>query len=165
MTRAGVARLFQTGFQLHHIVVGVAETLRFTQAHAVDDRRVVQGIGDNRIFRAEQGFKQAAVSIKAGGVENRIFHTEKIGQLLLKRFMAVLGPADKTHGGHTEAVAIHAAFRGGNQFRVVREAEIVIGAEVNHLASADGDIRLLRRSNNPFFFKQPFRARGIQVIG
>jgi hypothetical protein len=42
---------------------------------------------------------------------------------------------------------------------MVRETQIVIGAEVNHLAAADGDIRLLRRSNNAFFFKQPFRAR------
>ncbi len=165
MARAGFTRLFQTGFQLLHIVVGIAEALRFTQAHAVDDRRVVQGIGDNRVLCAEQGFKQAAVGVEAGGVQNRIFHTEKIGQLLLKRFVAVLGTADKAHGGHAEAVAVHPAFRGGNQFRVVREAEIVIGAEVNDLAAADGDIRLLRRSDDPFFFKQPFRTRGIQVIG
>jgi hypothetical protein len=48
---------------------------------------------------------------------------------------------------------------------VVRQTQIVIGAEVNHVAAADGDIRLLRRSDNAFFFKQPFRASGLQVIG
>ena len=74
MTRAGFTRLFQTGFQLLHVVVGIAEALRFTQAHAVDDRRVVQGIGDNRILCAEQSFKQSAVGVEAGGVQNRVFH-------------------------------------------------------------------------------------------
>ena len=79
--------------------------------------------------------------------------------------MAILSAADKAHGGHAKTVAIHTAFRGGNEIRVVRETQIVIGAEVNDLATADGDIRLLRRSNNTLFFKQPFRARGIEVIG
>jgi hypothetical protein len=36
---------------------------------------------------------------------------------------------------------------------MVSQTQIVIGAEVNHVAAADGDIRLLRRRNNAFFFK------------
>ena len=39
---------------------------------------------------------------------------------------------------------------------------VVVGAEVNDVAVADGDVRLLSRSNDTFFFKQPFRARGIR---
>ena len=62
----GFTGLFQAGFQLNHVVVGVAETLRFTQANTVDDGGVVQGVGDNRIFCAEQGFKQTAVGVEAG---------------------------------------------------------------------------------------------------
>ena len=88
-----------------------------------------------------------------------------LGDGRLQLLVQVLGAADEAYRGHPETVAVHAGFRRGNQFRVVREAEIVIGAEVNHLAAADGDIRLLRRSDDPFFFKQPFRTRGIQVIG
>ena len=162
---ASFARFFQTRFQLLHIVVGIAETLRFTQAHAVDDRRMVQRIRDNSVFRPQQRFKQAAVGIKARGVENRVFHTEEIRQFFLKLLMRVLGTADEAHRGHPEAVAVHAGFRRGDQFRVVRQAQIVVGAEVNDVAVADGDVRLLSRSNDTFFFKQPFRARGIQVIG
>ena len=115
------ACLFEPRFQLNHVVVGVAETLRFTQAYAVDDGGVVQGVGDNRVFCAEQGLKQTAVGVEAGGVQNRVFHSEEVRQLLLKLLVAVLGTADEAHGGHAEAVGVHAVFRGGNQLRVIRK--------------------------------------------
>ena len=113
--------LFQARFQLHHVVVGVAETLRFAQAYAVDDGGVVQGVGDNRVFCAEQGLKQTAVGVEAGGVQNRVFHSEEVRQLLLKLLVAVLRTADKANGGHTETVGVHAVFRRGNQLRVIRK--------------------------------------------
>ena len=37
MTSPRFARLFQTRFQLDHVVVGVTETLRFTQTNAIND--------------------------------------------------------------------------------------------------------------------------------
>ena len=163
VTRAGLASFFQTRLQLLHIVVGIAEALRFTQTHAVDDRGMVQGVGDNGVFRPEQRFKQAAVGVKAGGVEDRVFHTEEIGQLLLQLLMRVLGTADEAHRGHPEAVAVHTGFRCGNQFRVVRQTQIVIGAEVNHMAVADGNVRLLRRGDDPLFFEQAFGPSGFQI--
>ncbi|CGW89196.1 Uncharacterised protein [Salmonella enterica subsp. enterica serovar Typhi] len=166
MTRAGFTRLFQPSFQLYHIVVGIAIALRFTQTHAVNDRRVVQRVGNNSVFRAQQRLKQAAVSVETGGIQNRIFHAEEACQLLLQRFVAVLGAADKTHGRHTETVAVHARFCGINQLRVIRQPEIVIGAKVNNVASIrHGDIRLLRRRNNALFFKQSFRPGGFQIVG
>ena len=97
MASARFTGLFQARFQLNHVVVGVAKTLRFTQAYAVDDGGVVQGVGDNRIFCAEQGLEQAAVGVEAGGVENRVFHSEEVRQLLLKLLVAVLGTADKAY--------------------------------------------------------------------
>ncbi|MNZ98990.1 hypothetical protein D3C78_1182970 [compost metagenome] len=121
MTSPSFAGLFQTRFQLLHVVVGVAETLRFAQTHAVDNGRVVQGIRDNRVFCAQQRFEQAAVSIKTGRVENRIFHAEEIGQLLLKHFVAVLRTTDKAHRGHPETVSVHTLFGGSNQLRVIRK--------------------------------------------
>ncbi|MNP50657.1 hypothetical protein D3C76_1449330 [compost metagenome] len=82
---------------------------------------MVQGIGDNGIFRAEQGLKQTAVGVEAGGVQNRIFHTEEGGQLALQRLVAVLGAADETHGGHAKTVGVHARFSSSDQLRVIRK--------------------------------------------
>ncbi len=60
-------------------------------------------------------------------------------------------------------MAVHAGFRRGNQFRVVRQTQIVIGAEVNHVAVADGNVRLLRRGDDALFFEQPFGPSGLQI--
>ena len=156
--------LFQARFQLNHVVVGVAETLRFTQAYAVDDRGVVQGVGDNRIFCAEQGLKQTAVSVEAGGVQNRVFHSEEARQLLLKLLMAVLRTADKAYGGHAETVGVHTVFCSGNQLRVIRKTQVVVRTKVDHMAAVgNGDVRLLSRRDNTLFLEQPFRTCGVEV--
>ena len=114
-------RFFQARFQFNHVVVGVAEALRFTQAHTVNDRSVVQGVGDNGIFCAEQRLKQTTVGVEARGVQDRIFHPQEARQLFLKLLMAVLRSADKAYGGHTETVGVHALFCRGNQLRVIRK--------------------------------------------
>ena len=70
---AGGVRLLQLGFQVRHVVVGVAEALGLAEAHPVDDGGMVQGIGNNGVVRGQQPFEQAAVGVKAGGEENRVF--------------------------------------------------------------------------------------------
>ena len=166
MTRTGFTRFFQTCFQLLYIVVGIAIAFSFTQTHTINNRRVVQCVGDNGVFRAQQRFKQATVSIKAGRVENRIFHPQECRQFLFKLFMAVLSAANKTHRSHAETVRIHSRLCRRNQIRMIRQPEIVIGTKVNDVASiSHSDICLLRRRNNALFFKQPFRPCGFQIVG
>ena len=125
---------------------------------------MVERIGNNRVFRAEQSLKQAAVGVKAGGVKNGVFHAEEVGQFLFKLLVAVLGAADKAHRGHAEAVAVHAGLRSGDKIGVVSQAKVVVGAEVDDAAAVtDHDIRLLRGGNNAFLFKQPFRPGGVEI--
>ncbi len=58
-------RLFQACFQFNHIVVGIAETLRFTQAHTINDGSVVKGVGEaNGIFCTQQRLKQTPLVSK-----------------------------------------------------------------------------------------------------
>ena len=126
---------------------------------------MVQSVGDNGIFSAEQRFKQTAVGIEARGVQDGIFHAEETGQLLLQRFVAVLRSADEADGSHTKPVAVHTRFRRVNQFRMVGQAKVVVGAEVDDAAAvADRDIRLLGGSNDTFFFEQTLDTRGLQVV-
>ena len=37
---------------------------------------------------------------ETGGVEDRVFHTEEIGQLLLQLLMRITGAADEAYRGH-----------------------------------------------------------------
>ena len=73
------SRRLQLRFQVGHVAVAVAEALGLAQAHAVDDRGVVQGIGDDRVVFAQQGFEQTAVGIEAGGVKDGVFGAEVSG--------------------------------------------------------------------------------------
>ena len=77
MNRAPTSASFSLRFQICHVVVLVAEPLRFAQADAVDDAGVVQLVGDDGVFRSEQRFKQPAVGIKAGAVKNRVLGAEE----------------------------------------------------------------------------------------
>ena len=56
---AGGVRLLQLGFQVRHVVVGVAEALGLAEAHPVDDGGMVQGIGNNGVVRGQQPFEQS----------------------------------------------------------------------------------------------------------
>ena len=127
---------------------------------------MVQGIGDDRVFCAQQRFKQAAVGVKAGRVKDGIFHTKESRQFLLQLLMAVLGTTNKAYRSHTKPVRIHTRFCRGNQFRVVSQSQIVVRTKVNNVASiCHGDIRLLGRCNNALFFKQSFRTCGFEIVG
>jgi hypothetical protein len=53
--------------------------LGLAEADAVDDGGVVQGVGDDGVLLAEDRLEQAAVSVPAGTVKDRIVLAEKAG--------------------------------------------------------------------------------------
>ena len=63
--RAGRIGGFELRFEVGHVVVLVAVALRLAEAHAVDDGRVVQLIGDDGVFGAQQCFEEAAIGVEA----------------------------------------------------------------------------------------------------
>ena len=76
---AALARFLQARFQLVEVVVGIAQALRFAQAHAVDDARVVQRVADHCVLLVEQRLEQPAVRIEARRVEDRVLGAEERG--------------------------------------------------------------------------------------
>ncbi len=69
----------QLGLQIRHIAVGIAIAGRPAQAHAINNRGMVQGVGNYGILLAEKRLEHAAIGIKTGGVENGIFHLHIAG--------------------------------------------------------------------------------------
>ena len=69
--------LLQFLFQSRHVVVGVAIPLRLRQPHPVDDRGVVQRIGNDRVFRPQQRLEQPAIGVETRGVEDRVLHPQR----------------------------------------------------------------------------------------
>ena len=69
--------------------------------------------------------------------------------------MDVLAAADEAHGRHAESAFVHGAFGGVDQAPVVRQAEVVVGTEIQHLPTCNLDLGPLRRTDDPFPFVKP----------
>jgi hypothetical protein len=55
--------------------------LGLAEADAVDDRRVVERVGDDRVLLAEQRLEEAAVGVEAGPVEDGVLGPEERADL------------------------------------------------------------------------------------
>ena len=164
---AGGGRLAQLRLQVGHVRVLVEVALRLAQAHAVDDRGVVQLVGEDGVFRAEQGLEHAAVRVEAGGVEDGVLHAEEGGQPLLQLAVQGLGPADETHARHPEAPLVEGRVGGPQQLGVARQAEVVVRAEVQDRpgASLDPDLGPLGTQQRPLFLEEALLFDALELGG
>ena len=73
------AGLRQLGFEIRHVAIGVAVARCLAEADAVDDRGMVQGVGDDGVLLAEERLEHAAIGVETGGVEDGILHLHIAG--------------------------------------------------------------------------------------
>ena len=148
-------RLPETLLQFGHVGIGVTVAHGLAQTHAVDDRGVVECVGDDGVLLGEERLEHAAVGVEAGGVEDRVLRAEVVGDGLFQLLVDVLAAADETHGRHAEAAAVHGLLGRFDQAFVVRQSEVVVGAEVQHLAACHLDLGPLGRLDDPFLLVKP----------
>ena len=132
--RAVRVGLLQPRLQLVHVGVGEAVALCLAEPNPVDDRGVVQRVGDDGVLGRKQRLEHAAVGIEAGGEEDRVILAEPFGDPLLEAAMQSLRAADEADRGHAEPELVECLARCGDDIGMVGEAEIVVGAEVQELA-------------------------------
>ena len=125
----------QTFLQFFHVSISVTVTFSLAEANTVYNRGMVQCVRDDSVFFVEQCAEYTAVSIETSCVEDSIFCFEVIGNGSFKFLMNVLCSADKTYRRHTEATLVHHFLRAFYKAWVVRQAEIVVSAEVQYLLS------------------------------
>ena len=128
--------LLQAVFQFVHVAIGEAVAPGLAEPDAVDDRGVVEGVGNDCVFLAEQRLEQPAIGVEAGGEQDGVVLLQIAGDRFLEAAVERLRPADEAHRGHAEAELVHRPARRGNDLRVIGEAEIVVGAQVDEVAPA-----------------------------
>src|SRR6266446_6951354 len=96
----GFAGFAEFDLEVLHVVVGVAQALRFAKPDAIDDAGVVKFVRDNGIFRSEQGLEQATVSIKARAIKDGVFHAQEFAEFGLELLMDALRAANEANTGH-----------------------------------------------------------------
>ena len=113
----GAGGFAQAALEVGHVVVVVAVALRLAEPDAVDDRGVVERVGDDRVLLAEQRLEEAAVGVEAGRVEDGVLGAEEGREPGLERLVHLLGAADEADRGHAVAVAVERGLAGGDQRR------------------------------------------------
>ena len=156
----------QLRFQIGHVAIGIAEAFGLAQADAVDDRGVVQRVGDHGVFLAQQRLEQATVGIEAGGVEDGVLGTEERGDLRLQLLVQILRAANEAHAGHAETVCVQRVLGRLDHLGVVGQAKVVVGTEVQHLAAAfQLDLGGLWRGDDALRLEQALFADGVEFAG
>ena len=147
--------LLEAAFEIFHVGILVAVANRLAETHAVDNGGVVERIGDDGVFRCEQRLEHTAVGVEAGGVEDGVFRMEIFAYGLLQLLVQVLLAADEAHAAHAEAALVHGLLGGCDEALVVRQAEVVVGAEVKGLAAVgQSDFSALGRAYGAFVLVQ-----------
>ena len=70
-------------------------------------------------------------------------------------FVDILTAADESDGRHAVAALVHSALGSLHQTLVVRQTQIVVGAEIQNIASRDLDLGALRRLDYTLALIQP----------
>jgi hypothetical protein len=100
---AGGGGLAELGLEVRQVHVLVEQPLGLAQTDPVDDRRMVELVGEDGVLRSEQRLEDPAVRVEAGGEEDRVLHSEEAGHSLLELQMQGLRPADEAHAGQSVA--------------------------------------------------------------
>ena len=135
-TEALCLRFLELLLQVVHVTVSITVTHRLAKTHTIDDRRMVERIGDDGILFRQQRFKESTVGIKTSGIKDCVFRSEEIRDDAFKFLVGVLRTADETHRRHTVTARIHTGFRCLDKLFVISESEVVVRAEVDHFLSA-----------------------------
>ena len=78
--------------------------------------------------------------------------------------MDLLRAADEADAGQAVAPAVEGFLGGGDDLRMVGQAEVVVGAEVQHRPPpADADAGLLRRGDDPLALEEPGGADLVEL--
>ena len=145
-------------FQVGHIGIGITIPLCFAQTHTVNDRSMIERIGDYRIFVGKQWFEHTTVGIETGSIQNGVFSVEEFSYFCLQRLVSILRSANKPHRCHAITPFVESSFGSFNQFRIVSQPKVIVGTKVQHLSTIHLYFSSLSRFNHSFSFIQ---ARGL----
>jgi hypothetical protein len=167
------ARLAAPGLELaaqvRHVGVFVGVLLRLAQADAVDQAGVDQAVGDDHVLGPQQHFENGRVGVEARGEQHGRGPAEELGQLALQLAVRAMRAADEAHGRHAVAALLQAALRRSDNFRMVSQAQVIVGAEVKHAAGQgarrvlDIDLHPLRAVQEALRLEQALVTDGVEL--
>ena len=123
-------RLSQQLRELLRIVVGKAAQLRRAEACRLQQGGMAQAIGDNPIVFFHQGGDQRLIRGKAGDKQQCARIAQPVGERLFQRAVGFAIAAHVARAAGTDAIARGPLLPGGDNRRMLTQAQIVIAGEV-----------------------------------
>ena len=123
------------------VAVGEPPHLGPRQPAAVDDARVVLGVGEDEVARPDQRGQRRDVGHVARAEDHRVGATDEPGDAPLELPVHVERAAEEPHAVGAAAVHVDRPLGGAHHGRVLEEAEVRVGAEVELAPSVDLDGR------------------------
>ena len=121
------------------------------ETRAVDDAGVIQLVGEDEVFFAEDGADRAGIGRKAALEHNAGLDILEARDLLFQLHVDAHGSGDGAHGARAHAVGPRRGQRRLNQLGMICEAEVVVAGEVDDLpAVVVANRRLLVVENAQF---------------
>ena len=121
--------------------IAVREALGVPEAHlgAVHDGGVVQLVEEHHVAAPHQAGNQSQVRLVAGGEDDASLLAEELGELPLELPVQVQRPVEQTAPGAPRAVTVERGPRGREDFRMMREPQVVVGAHHDPVLAFDDD--------------------------
>ena len=132
----------QLAAQVVHVVVRVADGARLAQPARVDDAGVVEFVGEDEVAVAHECGDRCQVGREAALEGDARLGMLELGQFLFQLQVQRHGAGDGADGARANAERVDGALGRVTQARVVGQAEIVVGAEVEEALAADGHARI-----------------------
>ncbi len=154
----------QDPLELGHVAVGVPLALRLAEPDAVDDRGVVERVGDDGVRLVEQRLEEARRwrrSTRCRG--SRPPCPRKRAMRRLELLVDRLGAADEPDARRARTPSAPGRPGRPGSARVVGEAEVVVGAEVEHLPAAHGHAARPAGPDDAFVLPEPRHADVVQL--
>ena len=95
---------------------------------------MIERVGDDGIFFAQQRLEKSTIGIEAGGVKNGVFGTEKFGNRRFQPLVQILRATDEPNRCHAESMRVQRILGGLDDLRMIGQTQIVVGAEIQYLA-------------------------------
>ena len=128
----------QLFFGVGDVFVAEDQNLRLRQARAVDDRGVVERVGDDEIVFAQHRRDRACIRREAGLEDHAGFDVLEARDLFFQLHVDLHGAGDGAHRARSDAVFARGFERRLAQLGMRGQAQIIVRREVDDLLAVEG---------------------------
>ena len=136
-------------FGVRHIFVAENQDLRSRQPRSIDDRRMVQLIGDDEIFLAQQRRNRSRIRRESRLKHHARFHVLEARDLLFQLHVQRHRPGNRAHRARSHAVLLRRLQRRFAQLGMRRQPQVIVRRQVDHLLAVERALRRLLILEHP----------------